>query len=370
MAKRLIIHAGTHKTASTYIQDRLFQNRLKLNEHGIIYSHPYGKKTFKALASDICKGDWKSLKKHLNSHKDKGKHILISAEQFAVPLNDPKTLRTLQKLALRKGFELEIIIYIRTQLDYINSRYTYSLRRFYHSKSFEEFLAAAIDGRLPGESPLRGTIRKRKYLFDFWSYFQPLLEARRQGLKLQYIPFRANNQDPFDQFLEELSLPVNDSWTQGSHRSHNRSPGIRGVWLAHLLSRKLQEQGINHRRIEGSSKIILKEEAWRGWNDPSFWGFNSRLARSTHAHFQNHNELFAKEVWGCSWEQAFPQDKQHLERKRCSYRPLSLHEELRMHAIADHLVRMIDHRCHPQPWYFISDSVEKLLSRIQPTLVA
>ena len=122
MAKRLIIHAGTHKTASTYIQDRLFQNRLKLNEHGIIYSHPYGKKTFKALASDICKGDWKSLKKHLNSHKDKGKHILISAEQFAVPLNDPKTLRNLQKLALRKGFELEIIIYIRTQLDYINSR--------------------------------------------------------------------------------------------------------------------------------------------------------------------------------------------------------------------------------------------------------
>ena len=370
MPKRLIIHAGTHKTASTYIQDRLFQNRLKLNEHGIIYSHPYGKKTFKTLASDICKGDWKSLKKHLNSHKDKGKHILISAEQFAVPLNDPKTLRTLQKLALRKGFELEIIIYIRTQLDYINSRYTYSLRRFYHSKSFEEFLAAAIDGRLPGESPVRGTIRKRKYLFDFWSYFQPLVEARRQGLKLQYIPFRANNQDPFDQFLEELSLPVNDSWTQGSHRSHNQSPGIRGVWLAHLLSRKLQEQGINHRRIEGSSKIILKEEAWRGWNDPSFWGFNSRLARSTHAHFQSHNELFAKEVWGCSWEQAFPQDKQHLERKRCSYRPLSLHEELRMHAIADHLVRMIDHRCHPQPWYFISDSVEKLLSRLQPTLVA
>ena len=370
MTKRLIIHAGTHKTASTYIQDRLFQNRLKLNEHGIIYSHPYGKKTFKALASDICKGEWKSLKKHLNFYKNEGKHILISAEQFAVPLNDPKTLRNLQKLALKKGFELEIIIYIRTQLDYINSRYTYSLRRFYHSKSFEEFLAAAIDGRLPGESRERGTIRKRKYLFDFWSYFQPLLEARRQGLKLQYIPFRAKNQDPFDQFLEELSLPVNDSWTQGSHRSHNRSPGIRGVWLAHLLSRKLQEQGINPRSIEGSSKIILKEEAWRGWNDPSFWGFNSRLARSTYTHFQYNNELFAKEVWGYSWEQAFPQDRQHLERKRCSYRPLSLHEELRMHAIADHLVRMIDHRCHPQPWYFISDSVEKLLSRLNPTLVA
>ena len=42
---------------------------------------------------------------------------------------------------------------------------------------------------------------------------------------------------------------------------------------------------------------------------------------------------------------------------------MSLNEELRMHAIADHLVRMIEHRCHPQPWHLISDSVEKLLIR-------
>ena len=169
MAARLVIHAGTHKTASTYIQDRLFQNRLRLNEQGFIYNYPKGTKTFKVLASDICKGDWNSFKTYLNSHKDKGRNILISAEQFAVPLNNPKTLKTLQKLALRKGFELEIIIFIRTQLDYINSRYTYSLRRFYHSQTFEEFLGAAIDGCLPGESHTRGTIQKRRYLFDFWS---------------------------------------------------------------------------------------------------------------------------------------------------------------------------------------------------------
>ena len=370
MAARLVIHAGTHKTASTYIQDRLFQNRTKLSEQGFIYDYPKGTKTFKLLARDLCKGNWNPLKTHLNSHKDKGKNLLISAEQFAVPLNDPKTLRALQRLAQKKGYELEVVIFIRTQLDYINSRYTYSLRRFYHSQTFEEFLEAAIRGCLPGESHERGVIQKRGDLFDFWRYFQPLLNARRKGLKLQFIPFRQNNQDPFDQFLEQLGLPSNESWTQGSQRSYNRSPGIRGVWLSRLLSRKLQEQGISHRRIEGSSKIILKEEAWRGWTDPSFWGFNRARTRSTYAHFQAHNQRFAKEVWGCPWDKAFPNDQQVLERKRCRYRPMSLNEELRMHAIADHLVRMIEHRCHPQPWHLVSDSVEKLLSRLQPTLVA
>ena len=129
MAARLVIHAGTHKTASTYIQDRLFQNRTKLSEQGFIYDYPKGTKTFKLLARDLCKGNWNPLKTHLNSHKDKGKNLLISAEQFAVPLNDPKTLRALQRLAQKKGYELEVVIFIRTQLDYINSRYTYFKRR-------------------------------------------------------------------------------------------------------------------------------------------------------------------------------------------------------------------------------------------------
>ena len=67
MAARLVIHAGTHKTASTYIQDRLFQNRTKLNEHGFIYDYPKGTKTFKLLARDLCKGNW-NPSKHISIH--------------------------------------------------------------------------------------------------------------------------------------------------------------------------------------------------------------------------------------------------------------------------------------------------------------
>ena len=370
MAARLILHAGTHKTASTYIQDRLFLNRRQLSNQGFVYDYPAGTKTFKLLARDLCKGNWQSIQQHIASHKNKGKNLLISAEQLAVPLNNPKTLRTLKKLARREGFELEVLIFIRTQLDYINSRYAYSLRRFYHSQTFDEFLEAAITGRLPGESLKRGRIQKRDHLFDFWSYFQPLLQARRKGLPLTFIPFRQGNRDPFDQLLEAIGVPSNLAWTPASQRSHNRSPGIRGVWLSRLVSRRLQDQGISHHSIEGSSKIILKEETWRGWHDAAFWGFNRRLARSTHAHFRAHNQRFAKEVWGCRWDKMFPQDQQLLERKRCTFRPSSLKEELKMHAIADHLVRMIDHRCHPQPWHLFSDNAEKLLSKLHPTLIS
>ena len=59
---RLIIHAGTHKTASTYIQARLDLNRDRLLSEGITYRFPSsGSTTFKLLTKAISKGDRKSV---------------------------------------------------------------------------------------------------------------------------------------------------------------------------------------------------------------------------------------------------------------------------------------------------------------------
>ena len=59
--------------------------------------------------------------------------VLLSAEQFAPRLTQRKTIRQLRRLAREKGYELTIVIFIRSQLDYINSRYAYTLKRFYQT---------------------------------------------------------------------------------------------------------------------------------------------------------------------------------------------------------------------------------------------
>ena len=367
MTGRLLIHAGTHKTASTYIQERLHLNQLSLKKHGYTYQHPNpGKLTFKNLASDICKGKLDSLANFIDKHQHESNNLLLSAEQFTVPLTNRKTLKKIQKIAKKKNYDITIIIFIRSQLDYINSRYTYSLRRFYHTCSFDEFLQAALNGHLPGESRQRGRLVKRNDIFNFWHFFKPLLNARSSDLEVKFIPFKQANQDPFDQFLESIGLMPGPQWLQCRSRYLNRSPGTRGVWLSRLLSQRLHALGIHPENIEGSSKIILNEEQWRGWHDPAHWGYGRKAAKSTYAHFANANDLFANSVWGDDWQNIFPGDTELIKRRRCTYRPQSLKEELMMHGIAEHLLSRIQDQMNPKPWHVLTTPIERLSARLYP----
>jgi hypothetical protein len=83
----------------------------------------------------------------LSNHKQE-QHILLSAEQLSVALTDQKCIENLGKTANIFGLNLHIAIFIRSQLDYINPRSTYSLRRFYHSQTFEEFVADSIEDEM------------------------------------------------------------------------------------------------------------------------------------------------------------------------------------------------------------------------------
>ena len=53
---QLIVHAGTHKTASTYIQERLHRNRDLLSSHGVSLQDPLEcKPKPKKLAAELRK---------------------------------------------------------------------------------------------------------------------------------------------------------------------------------------------------------------------------------------------------------------------------------------------------------------------------
>ena len=364
----LILHAGTHKTASTYIQERLHLNRDLLKQQSITYQDPcFDRPKAKKLAGELCKYREKRWRRMLSNHKQ-DQHLLLSAEQFSVPLTNQKCIQNLEDLANNFGFKLHIVVFIRSQLDYINSRYIYSLRRFYHSQTFEQFVSDAIEGEMHSEWQQRGRITRRQDVFNFWTYFQPLIEAKKSGLKVSFIPFQQNGNDPFQDLITTIGVAHNQTWEQCTSRHFNRSPGTRGVWMARLLSQKLRENKISTRSIDNSSQIILREEQQRRWKDPAFWGYSRRLKNQVIKHFKNDNDKFAKAAWGTSWTTAFPDDIKLLQRKKQIYQPQSIEEEETMHAIAIHLLRRIRHKINPNFSYRIVDPLERVANFLSPSI--
>ena len=104
--RRLILHAGTHKTASTDIQSRLLRSRALLEHQNVRYRFPLGDVAhFKPLTKAITRGQWDVWHDYLEAMAGCDGDLLLSAEQFAPRLTQRKTIRKLRSLAQQHGYE-------------------------------------------------------------------------------------------------------------------------------------------------------------------------------------------------------------------------------------------------------------------------
>ena len=95
----LTVHAGTHKTASTYIQSRLLANSEILAKAGVFSDYPQETtRKFKPLVAALQAGNWIPWKLYLQMVPAHCNHILESAEHFSQSLANPKTFKPLTKL--------------------------------------------------------------------------------------------------------------------------------------------------------------------------------------------------------------------------------------------------------------------------------
>lgn len=367
--RRLILHAGTHKTASTDIQSRLLRSRTLLEQENVHYRFPLeGVLHFKPLTKAIAQGDWCLWRDYLEVMARGDGDVLLSAEQFAPRLTQRKTIRQLRRLAREKGYELTIVIFIRSQLDYINSRYAYTLKRFYQTTTFESYVEEVLAGRLPSSGTFTGPNAKRSDVFDFWSYFADLLQERERGLDVRFIPFRQTDPDPLRQLLRTLDLNPHLPWAASRSDALNQSPGPRATWLARQVGLRLARHGISHRVIENSSAIIPLEQSFRRWHDGSYWGFDRDLARVVQRHFKNNNNRFAEAVWGRRWKEVFVQDKSLLQRPQAVYAPEDAGEMVAMQRIADHVLLRIQRRLQPRAFHRLREAMERLGSTLPSTI--
>ena len=294
--------------------------------------------------------------------------VLVSAEQFAPRLTQRKTIRTLQSIAEQHNYRLTVVIFIRSQLDYINSRYAYTLKRFYHTTTFPEYIDAVLKGDLPSSGSFKGPNAKRSDVFDFWNYFSALLKERASGLDVRFIPFRQTDPDPFVQLIQTLELNPDLAWAASRKEAMNQSAGPRGTWLARELGLRLARHGISHRTIENSSAIIPTEEAFRRWRDGSYWGFDRALARRVSRHYKANNNRFAQAVWGRPWGEVYGQDASLRRRPQNSYIPPSVEEMVAMQRIADHLLLRIHRRMQPRRLHWMRERLERIGSSLIDTI--
>ena len=367
--RRLILHAGTHKTASTDIQSRLLRSRAVLEQQNVRYRFPLEDVAdFKPLTKAITRGQWDVWHDYLRAMAGCDGDLLLSAEQFAPRLTQRKTIRKLRSLAQQHGYVLTIVIFIRSQLDYINSRYAYTLKRFYQTTTFEGYVEEVLAGRLPSSGTFTGPNAKRSDVFDFWNYFAALLKELEQGLDVRFIPFRQTGTDPLRQLLGTLNLDPNLGWAASRAEALNQRPGPRATWLAREVGLRLARHGISHRVIENSSAIIPQEQSFRRWKEGSYWGFNRDLSRVVQRHFKDNNDRFAEAVWGRRWKEVFVQDRRLLKRSQAVYEPQNAGEMVAMQRIADHVLLRIQRRLQPRALHRLREAMERLGSVLPGTI--
>lgn len=309
--RTLHLHAGPHKTASTYLQARLHVNRTALERAGLRYPTPWRERSHRDLARALQSGRFDALQRLLGQQRRWGGDLLLSAEHFAPLIGDSQALVALRGHCASQGFDLHLISFVRPQAELLNSFYAHGLGRLYGAPSFRAYVRAQLEGRRRRGPARRRWIRQAPQLLDFEQRFAAPLAA--EGLRQSYLPFRPRQQDPFAQLAELLELPPPPAgWRAAPADQANEQLGRRGLGLAYLLNGELDAVPMRRNRLiadHGLNRLVeqIRQLArQRGWVAERFDGWQGRLPALLQQRFGASNERFAQRVWGQGWEQVFP----------------------------------------------------------------
>lgn len=285
----LTIHAGTHKTASSYIQSRMAANRQLLGRLGLQVPYPDGlSRKHKPLAAALGKGRWKPWHRLLGGE---AAQLLLSGEQFTQPLAEPATLDALLKVLGKWGFRLRVVVFLRDQPDYINARYVHSTRRLYHHQDFDSYV--------------RVQLSERRHIYDYDHLFGQL--TRHPDVTSEFLPYGSGFGDPFTRMMETMGWPEPQwGWASADPHKGNVQPGCQGVWLAQAIGERLASLGIDGKRLANTGAVVRRIAERQGWQDDRYCGFDGAAAEAVSAHYSEANDRFAQRVWGCRWRDRVP----------------------------------------------------------------
>lgn len=127
---KVILHIGTHKTATTTLQDMFWENSDRLAEHGVVYPRLNQHTGHHGLvlnwkgrpkAYELPKGSMGTLEELAQAYAETDKTLFLSSEEFS----RDRSLVDIVKIkeALAAFDEIEVICVLRTQWQFLQSVY-------------------------------------------------------------------------------------------------------------------------------------------------------------------------------------------------------------------------------------------------------
>ena len=298
MKKTLLVHAGTHKTASTYIQSRLRENRSQLLEGGVkLLSIKRKVGDEKILPAIIRSRDDALLRSWLERRSGRHHSFLYSAEQCTQPLLREGCLEWLLTVLEGMGFELKLAFFLRDQPDYINSMYVQKVKKFYHSIDISAYADECM--------------HQQPDWFDYDFMFSSLVSDPR--VDVNFLPYGRQFGDPFERLMALpgwLPLPAGE-WLPAASGRANDQPGIKGVCLALKVSAELNRQGVHLGRLSHRSRYIRRYLLPLGWPADRYFGLSEDQVERIRSFYEPSNDRFAEKVWSNpSWRSVFSGQKE------------------------------------------------------------
>lgn len=301
----LHLHVGIHKTASTYIQHRLKSNQAFLKKNSIFY--PSYRADHLSLLKSFRKQQlepWQLLLER--AARDRHDHILISAESFSLAMSGQSespgiasrrsNIQWLSEALSRHRCSLRVYAFVREQGEYLVSRYTQLIKRFYFSLDFPSYVSRVVAGGSESEC-------------DYHLLFADALD--NPDIACAFIPFIKGSADPCESLLTAMQFEGFQNLKPLQSTQANVQPGWRAVWIAQRVAQRLRRQDPvrwKNPAIKAALRSKLENTAQcNGWTSEPFSELTQNLRGVIHDRYSCSNDAFARQVWGCSWSDIFPE---------------------------------------------------------------
>jgi hypothetical protein len=204
---RLIVHAGLHKTGSTYLQQAMNDNRDALLARGVHYAKQAGSPAHHGIARDCLRRDFSSLAAMIEEARAKGCHTaILSSQELEAAIFDPLASGGIEQAAAAAGVEaVEWHFCLRDPGEYFGSLHA-ELRHHLYTDPAAMAVEILRDGMMLLMEPLpdRTGAPFWGFCFDHFRYISAFAAQTRYPVYLH--DFRDRSPFPGWRLLERVGL--------------------------------------------------------------------------------------------------------------------------------------------------------------------
>lgn len=287
-ARRVVVHIGLEKAASTTLQASLVAASAEMARRGIAYPRIGGgsAKVQRAVHEAVAPGGDEAARaaarEALRAAASQDCHTLVLSGE-TLHSHGPDALRRFLAGAGWADAQVTALALVREPAGWLNSRYAFRTSMFRHSERFARFVRASL----------------RRGAVDWERVFAAWLEA--PDISFAAVPLAARG-DPRPVVVRALAAAgLGDVPLAGSVQ-RNEAVDPRTVEAARRLRRYRLPQ--RHGQRLKVRNVLFGQAVSEGWSG-RFQGLDEALAAHIDAATRAGNDRFAQRVWGAPWEAVY-----------------------------------------------------------------